>query len=84
MNSLYWLIFGGLGAVVLLVLAIAVADVLLTARHGRGRTSPRRSGSSNGLSGTPAVLPPETVERFNGEAHTQPLYRRDRRWDRQP
>jgi hypothetical protein len=38
MNSLYWLILGGLGAVVLLILVVAVADVLLTAGHGRAGT----------------------------------------------
>lgn len=84
MNALYWVILGGLGVVVLLVLIIAVADVLVTARRGRVRTLPHRSGPGNGLTDNPAVLPPEAVERFNAETSTQPLYRRDHRWDRQP
>jgi hypothetical protein len=82
MNSLYWLIVGGLAAVGLLVLAVAVADVLRTAGSGRVRPIPRSSRSGNGPTDAPPVLPPEAVQRFNDEAYTQPLYRRDRRWDR--
>lgn len=82
MNSLYWIILGGLVAVVVLVLAVAVTDVLVTANRGRART-PRRP-PANERTEAPGVLAPDDVERFNGEARTQPLYRRDRRWDREP
>jgi hypothetical protein len=43
MNSLYWLIVGGLAVVVLLVLAVAIADVLRTAGRGPFRPAPRRT-----------------------------------------
>jgi hypothetical protein len=80
MNSFFWLILGGLAAVVLLVLALAVADVLRTA--GRGQVRPIRhvSQSAEGSSGPPAVLPPDAVQRLNDEARTQPLYRSPDPW----
>jgi hypothetical protein len=78
MTSLYWLI-AGLGALVLLVLAVAVADVLRTAGRGRVDGTPHANRSETGPTGTPAVLPSETVQRLNGEAYTQPLYRPHRR-----
>jgi hypothetical protein len=84
MNSLYWLILGGLVAVVVLVLVVAVSDVLVTANRGLGRTTPRRGRIGNQRTEAPGVLAPDDVERFNGEAHTQPLYRRDGRWIREP
>ena len=84
MNSLYWLILGGLVAVVLLVLVVAVTDVLVTANRGRGGTASRRDRAGDERTETPGLLAPEEVQRFNGEAYTQPLYRRDGRWNREP
>jgi hypothetical protein len=80
MNSLFWLILGGFGAVVLLVMVLAVADVLRTA--GRGRVHPTRhmNRSANGLADPPVVLPPDAVRRLNDQAHTQPLYRTPDPW----
>jgi predicted Kef-type K+ transport protein len=43
MSSLYWLIVGGLAVVVLLVLAVAIADVLHTAGRGPFQGTPRRT-----------------------------------------
>jgi hypothetical protein len=74
MNSLYWLI-AVLGAIVLVVLALAVADVLRTAGRGRVRATPPADRLEKGPTDTPDVLPPDTVQRLNGEAYTQPLYR---------
>ena len=78
MNSLYWLI-AGLGALVLVVLAVAVADVLRTAGRGRVPGTPHGNRSDEPPTDAPGVLPPDAVQRLNGEAFTQPLYRTDRR-----
>jgi hypothetical protein len=81
MNSLYWLIAGGLAAVVLIVLAVAIIDVLRTARRGRSSSVPRSSRPESTVTDVPAS---DITERSLGEGRTQPLYRRDRRWERRP
>jgi len=78
MDSLYWLI-AGLGALVLVLLVVAVVDVLRTAGRGRDRATPPANRSDDGPTDTSGVLPSETVRRLNEEAYTQPLYRPDRR-----
>jgi hypothetical protein len=78
MDPLYWLI-AGLGALVLVVLAVAVTDVLRTANRGRVHGTPHADLSEVGPTDATGVLSPDTVQRLNGEAYTQPLYRPHRR-----
>jgi hypothetical protein len=81
MNSLYWLIVGGLAAAVLIVLAVAIIDVLRTAGRGRSSSIPRSSQPESTVTDVPGS---DIFERSPDEGRTQPLYRRDRRWERRP